>query len=147
VAALVGPFGHIVDDSRPSRFDMVEFAREQPAASTTLRHLFTVGSERSSEHPDAEPIEVLGLSIDPQVARRAVDAAQAGLGPEDVAVYQLSGGTSGVPKVIPRLHCERRPVLDHRPAGQAPPRRDREDRPGRVAADPVLAEHTGGLRR
>jgi len=106
VAALVGPFGHIVDDSRPSRFDMVEFAREQPAASTTLRHLFTVGSERSSEHPDAEPIEVLGLSIDPQVARRAVDAAQAGLGPEDVAVYQLSGGTSGVPKVIPRLHCE-----------------------------------------
>ena len=106
IAALVGAVGHIVDDSRPSRFDMVKFAREQAAASPTLRHLFTVHSERSSAHPDSEPIESLGLSIDPQAARLAVDAAQTGLGPEDVAVYQLSGGTTGVPKVIPRLHGE-----------------------------------------
>jgi hypothetical protein len=41
----------------------------------------------------------------------------------------------------------RRPVLYHRPAGQAGPRGDRRG-PGRgAAADPVLAVHAGGLRR
>ena len=31
---------------------------------------------------------------------------QAGLDPDSVAVFQLSGGTTGVPKVIPRRHAE-----------------------------------------
>jgi 2,3-dihydroxybenzoate-AMP ligase len=31
---------------------------------------------------------------------------QAGLDPDDVAVFQLSGGTTGVPKVIGRRHAE-----------------------------------------
>jgi 2,3-dihydroxybenzoate-AMP ligase len=106
VAARVGAVGHIVDDSRPERFDMVIFAREQAASSGTLQHLFTVGSSRSAGQLDATPIEDFGSSIDLLVARRAVDAVQAELGPEDVAVYQLSGGTTGVPKVIPRLHGE-----------------------------------------
>jgi 2,3-dihydroxybenzoate-AMP ligase len=106
VAERVGAVGHIVDDSRPERFDMVSFAREQAASSSTLRHLFTVRSERSAEQVDVTPIEGFGSSMDPLVARRAVAAVQAELGPEDVAVYQLSGGTTGVPKVIPRLHGE-----------------------------------------
>jgi hypothetical protein len=36
------------------------------------------------------------------------------------------------------------PLLHHRPAGQARPRGDRDDRCVGVAADPVLAEHPGG---
>ena len=39
-------------------------------------------------------------------ARKAVEGIQAGLDPDGVAVFQLSGGTTGVPKVIPRLHAE-----------------------------------------
>ncbi len=35
-----------------------------------------------------------------------VEAIQAGLDPDGVAAFQLSGGTTGVPKVIPRLHAE-----------------------------------------
>ena len=35
-----------------------------------------------------------------------MDDVQAGLDPDDVAVLQLSGGTTGVPKVIPRRHAE-----------------------------------------
>ena len=42
---------------------------------------------------------------DPTAARRRVDAIQAGLRPEGVAVFQLSGGTTGVPKVIPHTHA------------------------------------------
>ncbi len=105
VASAVGAVGHIVDDSRPDRFDMVAFARDQAAASSTLRHLFTVGSRRPAPS-GGEPIEGLGAGIAPDEARRAVEAAQSGIGPEDVAVYQLSGGTTGVPKVIARLHGE-----------------------------------------
>ena len=41
----------------------------------------------------------------------------------------------------------RRPVLHHRPTGQADPGRNRRDRRIGVAADPVPAEHPGGLRR
>ena len=37
---------------------------------------------------------------------RPVEEIQAGIDPDDVAVFQLSGGTTGVPKVIPRLHAE-----------------------------------------
>ena len=41
----------------------------------------------------------------------------------------------------------RRPVLGHGPAGQEDPGRDRGHRRERLAADPVLAVHPGGLRR
>jgi 2,3-dihydroxybenzoate-AMP ligase len=37
---------------------------------------------------------------DPDVSRATVDALQATLDPDSTAVYQLSGGTTGVPKVI-----------------------------------------------
>jgi 2,3-dihydroxybenzoate-AMP ligase len=106
IASAVGAVGHIVDDSRPDRFDMVAFAREQAALSTTLRHLFTVGGGHDHGDAGVERIETLGAGIGPEDARRAVETAQAGIRPEDVAVHQLSGGTTGVPKVIPRLHGE-----------------------------------------
>jgi 2,3-dihydroxybenzoate-AMP ligase len=41
---------------------------------------------------------------DPDRAREVVDDIQAGLCPENLAVFQLSGGTTGVPKVIPHTH-------------------------------------------
>src|SRR5262249_61625603 len=52
------------------------------------------------------PIESLGTGADPQAARMIVEEIQRGIDPDDVAVFQLSGGTTGVPKVIPRLHAE-----------------------------------------
>jgi 2,3-dihydroxybenzoate-AMP ligase len=39
-------------------------------------------------------------------ARTVVDAVQARVGPADLGVLQLSGGTTGTPKLIPRLHAE-----------------------------------------
>ena len=106
IAAVVGAVAHIVDDSRPERFDMVEFGRQQAARSAMLRLLLTTRSRAKGQRAGVEAIESLGTDIAAEEARRAVDAVQATLGPEDVAVYQLSGGTTGVPKVIPRLHGE-----------------------------------------
>ncbi len=105
VAKLVGAVGHIVDDSA-GRFDMVEFAQDQARGSSTLAHIFTVGSERAGEHSGVLRIEDLVVNDEPDVARDTVRRVQAELDPRDVAVYQLSGGTTGVPKVIPRLHGE-----------------------------------------
>ncbi len=106
VAKLVGAVGHIVDDSQPDRFDMVDFAQERARDSRTLTHIFTVGSGRAGRHAGVSRIEDLGLADGPAAARQAVEAVQSELGPRDVAVYQLSGGTTGAPKVIPRLHGE-----------------------------------------
>ena len=105
VAGIVGAVGHIVDDSRPERFDMVAFANDMALDSATLSHIFTVGGD-SGGRGGADRVEDLGLNIDAATARRAVEAVQADIDPQDVAVYQLSGGTTGAPKVIPRLHAE-----------------------------------------
>ena len=43
-------------------------------------------------------------AIDPVAARAKVDAIR--LGSEDVCAFQLSGGSTGIPKVIPRHHAE-----------------------------------------
>lgn len=105
LAQVVGAVGHLVDDSRRERFDMIAFASERTAVSRSLRRLYTVNSERDGLAA-SRAIELLGNEIDLAKARKMVDAVQARIGPEDVAVYQLSGGTTGVPKVIPRLHGE-----------------------------------------
>jgi 2,3-dihydroxybenzoate-AMP ligase len=105
IARLVGAVGHIVDDSRSERFDLVAFARERAVGSSTLAHLYVTESDRV-DVAGAYLLESLGAGIDPAEARRVVDAVQDRIGPEGVAVHQLSGGTTGVPKVIPRLHGE-----------------------------------------
>lgn len=86
VAEIVGAVGHIVEDARPERFDMVAFARDTARDSASLSHVFTVGSAPGRPGgPDR--IEDLGLDIAPASARRAVETVQADIDPEDVAVY------------------------------------------------------------
>ncbi len=49
-------------------------------------------------------LEELGAGGDPVKARSVIDEIQASISSEDLAVFQLSGGTTGVPKVIPHTH-------------------------------------------
>jgi 2,3-dihydroxybenzoate-AMP ligase len=104
---------HLVEGGS-GNFDLVAFAREQRAGHPTLRCVLTLGATEGAP-PAAPPsgpglaearIEDLIEQSDAAVARKAVDDIQAGIDPDDVAVFQLSGGTTGVPKVIPRLHAE-----------------------------------------
>lgn len=108
IAELVGAVAHVVE-AQLARFDLVAFAREQAKDHATLRHLYTVDSSAADYTPDAEDvtrIATLGENIEPVAARQAVVAVQSQLDPQDVAVFQLSGGTTGTPKIIPRLHAE-----------------------------------------
>lgn len=52
----------------------------------------------------ATPFGELEAAADRDRAREAVNAIQRQLSPEGVALFQLSGGTTGVPKVIPHTH-------------------------------------------
>lgn len=101
ISRLVGAVGHLVEAG--TGFDLVAFGREQAEGHPTLRCLVALGAPEGS---GVDRLEDLGRDVDAAVARAWVDDVQAGLDPDDVAVLQLSGGTTGVPKVIPRRHAE-----------------------------------------
>jgi 2,3-dihydroxybenzoate-AMP ligase len=101
ISRITGAVAHLVEAG--TKFDLVGFAVEQQAGHPTLRHVLTIGATADAL---GVRIEDLGADIGADVARRVVEDIQAGIDPDDVAVFQLSGGTTGVPKVIPRLHAE-----------------------------------------
>ena len=103
VAIRTGAAAHLVETGTGG-FDLVTFAREHQADSPAIRHILTAGAAEPS--PGLTRLEDLGTGVDPAAARRLVEEVQAGLDPDDVAVFQLSGGTTGVPKVIARRHAE-----------------------------------------
>ncbi|WP_037370711.1 (2,3-dihydroxybenzoyl)adenylate synthase [Amycolatopsis orientalis] len=100
ISRKVGAKAHLVEAGLG--FDLVEFARRAADGHPTLRTVVTVGAPASGAHR----IEDLGSDIGPAEARAFVESVEADTDPQDVAVFQLSGGTTGVPKVIPRIHAE-----------------------------------------
>lgn len=95
---LTSPKAYFVQPDAGGRFDLVSFV-VNVAKRLEIPHVVVACGEsidgtHALEHlcdgaPDAEPLDTLGE-----------------FGCEDVAVFQLSGGSTGVPKVIPRFHAE-----------------------------------------
>jgi non-ribosomal peptide synthetase component E (peptide arylation enzyme) len=102
ISRQVGAVAHLVEAGTRG-FDLVGFAAEQWRDQPTLRHMLVLGATGDTA---GVAIESLCAGADPQAARKIVENIQRGIDPDDVAVFQLSGGTTGVPKVIPRLHAE-----------------------------------------
>ena len=102
ISRKVGAVAHLVEAG--TSFDLLAFAREQRIDHPTLRHIITVGAPSDGGDPIA--LESLGAELTAEDARATVDRIQAGIDPENVVAFQLSGGTTGAPKVIPRLHVE-----------------------------------------
>ena len=104
IAARTGAVAHLVEVNPDDKFDLVAMAEAHRQDSPVMRHVLTVGT------PEARPgylrLEALGADADPAGARQRVQQIQDQLDPDDIAVFQLSGGTTGVPKVIPRRHAE-----------------------------------------
>ena len=106
ISRRTGAVAHLVEAGTRG-FDLVGFAAGQRRDHPTLRHILVLGATGgTSGDTGGVPIESLGAGADPQAARTIVEGIQRGIDPDDVAVFQLSGGTTGVPKVIPRLHAE-----------------------------------------
>ena len=106
ISRRTGAVAHLVEAGTPG-FDLVGFAAEQQRGHPTLRHVLVLGTPgNTTGGAPGVAIESLGAGTDPRAARATVEEIQRGIDPDDVAVFQLSGGTTGVPKVIPRLHAE-----------------------------------------
>jgi 2,3-dihydroxybenzoate-AMP ligase len=106
ISRRTGAVAHLVE-AETRGFDLVGFAAGQRQDHPTLRHLLVLGATGDAGgDTGGVAIESLGAGADPRAARTIVEDIQRGIDPDDVAVFQLSGGTTGVPKVIPRLHAE-----------------------------------------
>ena len=101
ISRRVGAVGHVVDAGLAG-FDLVAFAAEQARGHPTMRHVIELGSAETGQLR----IETLGSDVEPREGRRIVAEIQDGIDADDLAVFQLSGGTTGTPKLIPRLHAE-----------------------------------------
>lgn len=89
---------HIVD-GEDAKFDLVAFAQDMAAREIpTVRHIVSIGGNPRDGVTD---MDALIASQDSAAARAAVAAVPRD--PYQVAIFQLSGGTTGVPKVIPRM--------------------------------------------
>ncbi len=102
ISTKVGAVAHIVEAG--TKFDLVAFAHDVARGHPTLRHVLTIEAPVATD--GTTRIEDLGSEGDPAAARALVESVEARIDPCDVAVFQLSGGTTGVPKVIPRIHAE-----------------------------------------
>lgn len=91
---------HIVQGD-DTKFDDVAFARKMQGISPSLRWILQARGPRQS---DVLHLQTLINLIGESEARNRLDVVT--LDPFQVAVFQLSGGTSGTPKMIPRFHNE-----------------------------------------
>lgn len=99
IADFVSAKAHVVQADM--KFDLVAFGRKMAAAVGSLEHLIAV---RGGGGPGVLTMDALVDGIAPDAARAAIEALD--IDPFNVGIYQLSGGTTGLPKVIPRFHSE-----------------------------------------
>jgi salicylate---[aryl-carrier protein] ligase len=92
--------GYFVQADFGTSFDLPAFAESMMMRHPSLEHLVIV----RGEHPGAACLQSLIDSMPLTQARERL--ARIPIGLADVLSFQLSGGTTGVPKIIPRFHAE-----------------------------------------
>lgn len=92
IARLSDATAYVVPDADEAGFDYRELARTVREAVPSVRHVLVAG-----DPAEFTPVTGLVQSAGPQPAEHRPD-------PGDVALFLLSGGTTGTPKLIPRTH-------------------------------------------
>ncbi|QIE28263.1 2,3-dihydroxybenzoate-AMP ligase (plasmid) [Caballeronia sp. SBC1] len=100
LASLALPQAYFVQ-ADAGKFDLVGFAQTMLAGHPSLRHVVVA---RGAAAEGTHSMSALAESISLDEARALLSAVH--IGSEDVLSFQLSGGTTGVPKIIPRFHAE-----------------------------------------
>jgi 2,3-dihydroxybenzoate-AMP ligase len=95
---FIDAVGYAVPD-RVGRFDFVELAREISREARSLRFVLVAGE--APAEPGFVAIRDL-LAREPGASGEQLDGLE--IDPDDPCVFQLSGGTTGLPKIIPRSH-------------------------------------------
>jgi 2,3-dihydroxybenzoate-AMP ligase len=99
-----GAVAHLVQSDFPS-FDLVGLAQEVAGLLPAMRQLLTVGAAPDKPGLRIEDLQDREVSATEQAELLDIATSLDVQGP---AVLQLSGGTTGTPKIIPRLHAEYR---------------------------------------
>ncbi|MEM7111894.1 MAG: AMP-binding protein [Chloroflexota bacterium] len=87
-----------------AKFDFGAFATEMRAAVPTLKHVIVARGELPAGMADAHDMQAM---IDAQPLAEAQAFVQnQDRDPLQVGVFQLSGGSTGIPKIIPRFNYE-----------------------------------------
>jgi 2,3-dihydroxybenzoate-AMP ligase len=99
-----GAVAHLVQADFPS-FDLVALARQMAGLLPAMRQLVTVGAA-----PGTPGLRIEDLQADEVTGEERAELLEIAesLDVHGPAVLQLSGGTTGTPKIIPRLHAEYR---------------------------------------
>ena len=100
LAAHSGAKAHLVAGDDP-KFDDIEFALKMRASAPSMQVLLQA---RGTARGGAATLASIIASVSLEQAQRELGLLD--LDPFQVAVFQLSGGTTGVPKIIPRFHNE-----------------------------------------
>ena len=91
----------ILTEAEPGpRFDQTAFGLELAAVCPGLRHVIAVGGDRDG----ALSLHAMAQAFSLPEARQRTASIRPGM--MDVAVFQLSGGSTSLPKIIPRMHGE-----------------------------------------
>ena len=83
------------------RFDFVAFARDIAAKTPSMEHLVVIRGEGRADVPS---MATMIANQNRDAARARVDAVERD--PYQVGIFQLSGGTTSIPKIIPRFNNE-----------------------------------------
>ena len=94
---FIGAVGYAAAD-RAGDFSFVDMARDIQKASPGLRHLLILGDDAPDGCISIHDL----LASDPELPREVLDVLD--IDPGEPAVFLLSGGTTGMPKIIPRTH-------------------------------------------
>jgi len=95
---------HFIDGDS-DKFDFIGFARAMRDEIPSMQHIVVMrGGAGLSTADNIHGFERLYGDISRDEARKQLAAVT--LDPWQVAIFQLSGGTTGVPKIIPRFHNE-----------------------------------------
>jgi non-ribosomal peptide synthetase component E (peptide arylation enzyme) len=101
LADLSGAKAYFVQGDFSPAFDLAAFARTMMKEHKSLTILIVVrGNAQPGEHALADLMTRYSRE-EARAKTRAADPL-----PGDVVLFQLSGGSTGVPKIIPRMHAE-----------------------------------------
>jgi non-ribosomal peptide synthetase component E (peptide arylation enzyme) len=95
-----GATAYFVQADVSESFDQVAFARNMISVLPAIRHLLITRGEAEG----ALSIDAMSRQYDAKTAREIVRPHDPS--PDDVLMFQLSGGSTGLPKIIPRMHSE-----------------------------------------
>jgi non-ribosomal peptide synthetase component E (peptide arylation enzyme) len=98
---LSGAKAYFVQGDFSPSFDLAAFARRMKGEHKNLTALIVARGQAGAGEYDLAELAGRYTREDARARTRVADPL-----PGDVALFQLSGGSTGVPKIIPRMHAE-----------------------------------------